>query len=146
MRHSCGLLSPFYFLPMVVSLSTFYPLSLSLIYPLLPIQPVGDNPTKREQSMAFAFKKLIAYQKSVDFADKITEQTGQFRRGFYFLADQLNRAAVSIARTSPKATVGSQNRTGKTSSVLPADPSRSAYPCWNCHCVESSSNRRCIRH
>ena len=47
--------------------------------------------------MAFAFEKLIVYQKSVDFADRITEQTGQFRRGFYFLADQLNRAAVSIA-------------------------------------------------
>jgi len=47
--------------------------------------------------MAFAFEKLIVYQKSVDFADRITELTGQFQRGFYFLADQLNRAAISIA-------------------------------------------------
>ena len=47
--------------------------------------------------MAFAFEKLIVYQKSVDLADRITELTGQFRRGYYFLADQLNRAAVSIA-------------------------------------------------
>ena len=47
--------------------------------------------------MAFAFEKLIVYQKSVDFADRITELTGQFQRGYYFLADQLNRAAVSIA-------------------------------------------------
>lgn len=30
--------------------------------------------------MAFAFEKLIVYQKSVDFANRITEQTGQFRR------------------------------------------------------------------
>jgi len=47
--------------------------------------------------MAFAFEKLIVYQKSVDFADRITELTGQFQRGYYFLADQVNRAAVSIA-------------------------------------------------
>ena len=47
--------------------------------------------------MPFAFEKLIVYQKSVDFADGITELTGQFQRGYYFLADQLNRAAVSIA-------------------------------------------------
>ena len=47
--------------------------------------------------MAFAFEKLIVYQKSVDFADKTTCLTGQFQRGFYFLADQLNRASLSIA-------------------------------------------------
>ena len=47
--------------------------------------------------MPFAFEKLIVYQKSVDFADRITEATAQFQRGFYFLADQLNRASVSIA-------------------------------------------------
>ena len=53
--------------------------------------------SQRDCTMAFAFEKLIVYQKSVDFADRITELTGQFRGGFYFLADQLNRASVSIA-------------------------------------------------
>jgi len=49
------------------------------------------------QSMAFAFEKLIVYQKSVDFADRVTEITGSFPRGFYFLANQLNRASLSIS-------------------------------------------------
>ena len=47
--------------------------------------------------MAFAFEKLIVYQKSVDLADQVTEITGAFPRGFYFLADQLNRASLSIS-------------------------------------------------
>ncbi len=47
--------------------------------------------------MAFAFEKLLVYQKSVDFADAICQRTEQFPRGYGFLVDQLNRAAVSIA-------------------------------------------------
>jgi len=47
--------------------------------------------------MSFAFENLIVYQKSVDFADNICGLTGQFPRGFYFLADQLNRASLSIS-------------------------------------------------
>ena len=47
--------------------------------------------------MAFAFEKLAVYQKSVDFADSICQQTEQFPRGYGFLVDQLNRAALSIA-------------------------------------------------
>jgi four helix bundle protein len=47
--------------------------------------------------MAFAFEKLIVYQKSVDFVDQVTEITGAFPRGFYFLANQLNRASLSIS-------------------------------------------------
>ena len=46
--------------------------------------------------MSFTFEKLIVYQKAVDFADRIFQLTGTFPRGFYFLADQLNRAALSI--------------------------------------------------
>jgi four helix bundle protein len=46
---------------------------------------------------AFAFEKLVVYQKSVDFADEICRKTEQFPRGFGFLVDQLNRAALSIA-------------------------------------------------
>ena len=47
--------------------------------------------------MAFAFKKLVVYQKSVDFADRICEITENFPRGYGFLCDQLNRVSLSIA-------------------------------------------------
>lgn len=47
--------------------------------------------------MAFAFEKLLVYQKSVDFADSVCQRTESFTRGYGFLVDQLNRAALSIA-------------------------------------------------
>lgn len=47
--------------------------------------------------MAFAFEKLIVYQKAIDFADKVCALTESFPRGYGFLVDQLNRAALSIA-------------------------------------------------
>jgi hypothetical protein len=47
--------------------------------------------------MAFAFEKLLVYQKSVDCADAICQHTEQFTRGYGFLVDQLNRAALSIS-------------------------------------------------
>src|SRR5580692_7283200 len=47
--------------------------------------------------MAFMFENLQVYQKAVDFADRIATHTEAFPRGYYFLADQLNRAALSIA-------------------------------------------------
>ena len=47
--------------------------------------------------MAFAFEKLIVYQKAVDFADKVADASEQFPRGYGYLADQLNRASLSIA-------------------------------------------------
>jgi len=47
--------------------------------------------------MAFMFEKLEVYQKAVSFADEIASLTEGFPRGYYFLADQLNRAALSIA-------------------------------------------------
>jgi four helix bundle protein len=50
-----------------------------------------------EPPMAFMFEKLEVYQKAVDFADRVTEITERFPRGYAFLVDQLNRAALSIA-------------------------------------------------
>ena len=47
--------------------------------------------------MSFAFEKLVVYQKSVDFADSICATTEEFQRGYWFLVDQLNRAALSIS-------------------------------------------------
>ena len=47
--------------------------------------------------MAFMFENLEVYQKAVDFADQVAATTERFPRGYYFLVDQLNRAALSIA-------------------------------------------------
>ncbi|MGC9455180.1 MAG: four helix bundle protein [Phycisphaerae bacterium] len=47
--------------------------------------------------MAFAFEKLQVYQKAIAFADAVCTLTKGFPRGYFFLADQLNRAALSIA-------------------------------------------------
>ena len=47
--------------------------------------------------MAFALEKLQVYQKAMDFADRVCAPTETFPRGYGFLADQLNRAALSIA-------------------------------------------------
>lgn len=47
--------------------------------------------------MAFSFEKLHVYQKAIDFADRICATTEQFPRGYGFLVDQLNRAALSIS-------------------------------------------------
>jgi len=47
--------------------------------------------------MAFMFEKLEVYQKAVSLSAEIAELTQSFPRGYYFLTDQLNRAALSIA-------------------------------------------------
>ena len=47
--------------------------------------------------MAFAFEKLLVYQKSLDLADQICVLTENFPRGYGFLSDQMNRASLSIA-------------------------------------------------
>ena len=47
--------------------------------------------------MPFMFEKLEVYQKAVDFTDQACALTEGFPRGYGFLADQLNRAALSIA-------------------------------------------------
>ncbi len=47
--------------------------------------------------MAFAFEKLIVYQRAIDFADKVCDLTSEFPNGYYYLRDQLSRASLSIA-------------------------------------------------
>jgi four helix bundle protein len=46
--------------------------------------------------MTFSFEKLLVYQKAIDFSDAICQETERFPRGYGFLVDQLNRAALSI--------------------------------------------------
>ena len=47
--------------------------------------------------MAFAFEKLFVYQKAIDFADSVCAATEKFPKGYGFLVNQLNRAALSIS-------------------------------------------------
>ncbi|MDD5195306.1 MAG: four helix bundle protein [Candidatus Omnitrophica bacterium] len=47
--------------------------------------------------MAFLFENLDVYQKAIAFADEISDLTENFSKGNYYLTDQLNRAALSIA-------------------------------------------------
>ncbi len=47
--------------------------------------------------MAFAFEKLHVYQRAISFADAICTFSRELPRGYYFLGDQLNRAALSTA-------------------------------------------------
>ena len=47
--------------------------------------------------MAFMFEKLEVYQKAANLADHVACITETFPRGYYFLVDQLNRAALSVA-------------------------------------------------
>lgn len=47
--------------------------------------------------MPFLFEKLEVYQKAVNLAESISKLTDTFPKGNYYLIDQLNRAALSIA-------------------------------------------------
>ena len=47
--------------------------------------------------MAFAFEKLIVYQKAISYGDCICAITENFPGGYGFLSDQLNQTSVSIA-------------------------------------------------
>src|SRR5580704_12585317 len=47
--------------------------------------------------MAFAFEKLLVYQKAITFADPICTITRALPSGYFFLGDQLSRASLSIA-------------------------------------------------
>lgn len=47
--------------------------------------------------MAFLFENLDVYKKAVDFADEVSKLANNFPKGNYYLADQLNRAALSIS-------------------------------------------------
>ena len=50
-----------------------------------------------QKLMAFIFEKLDVYKKAIDFAGKICGLAKDFAKGNYYLADQLNRASLSIS-------------------------------------------------
>jgi four helix bundle protein len=47
--------------------------------------------------MAFAFEKLLIYQRAIDFSDVVCAKSEGFPRGYGFSVDQLNRVSLSIA-------------------------------------------------
>lgn len=47
--------------------------------------------------MPFLFEKLEVSQKAVDFAERVSTLTSDFPRGSWYLANQLNRASLSIS-------------------------------------------------
>jgi len=47
--------------------------------------------------MSFRFENLDVYQKAVALAIEISKMTDDFPKGNYYLADQINRAAISIS-------------------------------------------------
>ena len=47
--------------------------------------------------MPFMFENLNVYQKAISFAEEVGSLTEDFPKGNYYLVDQLNRAALSIA-------------------------------------------------
>jgi four helix bundle protein len=47
--------------------------------------------------MPFLFEKLEVYQKALAFAERVSTLTSGFPRGSWYLADQLNRASLSIS-------------------------------------------------
>jgi hypothetical protein len=68
--------------------------------------------------MAFAFEKLIVYQKAIDFTDAICQSTEHFPRGYGYLAEGNGRF------TKPDR---------KNFLELHAALHRNAYHCWNWH-------------
>jgi four helix bundle protein len=45
----------------------------------------------------FLFEKLEVYQKALAFAERVSNLTTDFPRGSWYVADQLNRASLSIS-------------------------------------------------
>lgn len=78
--------------------------------------------------MAFMFEKLDVHQKAVDFADEVVTLTESFPRGYGFLVDQLNRAAVSIA-TNLAESNGRFTKPDRRNffTIAPAVPHRNAF-------------------
>jgi hypothetical protein len=52
----------------------------------------------QQLNMPFLVGKLAVYQKALSFAERISSLTADFPRGSWYVADQLNRASLSISR------------------------------------------------
>jgi hypothetical protein len=81
--------------------------------------------------MAFAFEKLLIYQKAIDFAEQVCQRTGLFPRGYGFLIEQLSRTALSIAANIADGNGRFTKTDRRTFLASPADLSKSASLVWN---------------
>lgn len=84
--------------------------------------------------MAFAFEKLLVYQKAIDFSDAVCSKSEGFPRGYGFLIEQLNRAALSIAAKIAEGMYVSPRLNARISSALLAARCKNAFRCWNWQC------------
>ena len=80
--------------------------------------------------MAFMFEKLLVYQKAVDLADRVATLTEGFPRGYYFLVDQLNRAALSIAANLAEGNGRFTKPDRRSFFTIARGSARSACLCW----------------
>ena len=91
--------------------------------------------------MAFLFEDLDVYQNAVDFTDPIAALTEGFPRGYSFLTDQLNRAALSIATILAEGNGDSPKPAAGTSSRLHGARCRNVCPCSRLRGVAVSSTK-----
>lgn len=61
------------------------------------IRSIFDYRFSKRDFILFLFEDLDVYQEAVAFAEEVSKLTESFSRGNYYLADQLNRAALSIS-------------------------------------------------
>ncbi len=95
--------------------------------------------------MAFAFEKLLVYQKSVDFADSVCDLTEQFRFVTTIWPTKSIAHRCLLPRTSLKATVALLSLIESIFSVSLAGRSKNAFRSWNSPDDESSFRTNCTR-
>ena len=81
----------------------------------------------RIAQMPFMFENLEVYKKAIDIADELSTLTESFPKGSYYLTDQLNRAALSIATIMPRAMANTTRRTGLNTTGFRAVPISSVF-------------------
>ncbi len=89
--------------------------------------------------MAFMFEKLEVYQKAVDFADETAALTEGFPRGYGFLVDQLNRAALSIATNLAEGNGRFTKPDRRHYFTVARGSTQECVPLWKSRCVAVSS-------
>ena len=95
--------------------------------------------------MAFLFENLAVYQKAMDFTEQIVTLTESFPRGYCFLADQLNRALLSIATNLAEGNGRFTKPDRKNFFIIARALRRNAFPYWNWRAEKVSSTRHRIK-
>jgi four helix bundle protein len=96
--------------------------------------------------MAFSFEKLLVYQKAVDFADRVCERTENFGRGYSFLVNQLNRAALSISANIAEGNGRFTKADRRNFFGIARGSVQNAFLCSNLLSVDDCSRRKSTSH